>query len=120
MIEGIGTDIIGLDKIGHYSNKNYFVNLVFTKKEIGYARSKKDKVSHFATTFAAKEAIFKALGTGWLNPKEIEIIRDKKGKPKAVLSGGLKRLLKESKIMLSLSYSNEYAVAFAVIKKEKK
>jgi len=119
MIAGIGTDIIELNKIKQYSNKKYFLDKVFTKKEIDYAKAKKNKVHHLATTFAAKEAIFKALGTGWLNPQEIEIIRNKRGEPKAILSGKLKEILKNRNIMLSLSYSNNYAVAFVVIRKKK-
>jgi len=118
MIDGIGTDIIGLEKIKQYSNKKYFLDKVFTKKEIDYAKSKKDRISHLATTFVAKESIFKALGTGWLDPKEIEIIRNKNGEPKAILSGKLKKILKNKDIMLSLSYSNSYAVAFAIIRKK--
>jgi len=120
MIQGIGTDIIGLEKIKQYSNKKYFLDKVFTKKEIDYAKAKKDKISHLATTFVAKEAIFKALGTGWLDPKDIEIIRNKNGEPKVILSGKLKKNLKNKDVMLSLSYSNNYAVAFVIIKKEKK
>jgi holo-[acyl-carrier protein] synthase len=115
MIKGIGTDIIELKKIKSYSKKKYFLDRVFKKKEIEYAKKDKNYIMHLATTFAAKEAIFKALGTGWLNPKEIEIIR-KKGKPKAVISGSLKKIIKKNKIMLSLSCSDNYAVAFAIIK----
>ena len=119
-VVGIGTDIVELEKISRYSNKKSFLNKVFTKNEIEYAKSKKNKIPHLATAFAAKEAVFKALGTGWINPKDIEIIRNKKGKPKAVISGDLKKYLKNKNVMLTLSYSNHYAVAFAVIKKEDK
>ena len=112
MIKGIGTDIIELNKIRQY-NKKYFLDKVFTKKEIDYARG---RACHLATTFAAKEAIFKAMGKGWLNPKEIEIVRDKKGKPGAIISGELKKKIKNRKIMLSLSCTDEYAVAFAILK----
>jgi holo-[acyl-carrier protein] synthase len=112
MINGIGTDILELDKIRQYSDKKYFLDKVFTKKEIDYA---KNNIAHLATTFAAKEAIFKALGKGWLEPKEIEIIRNKNGKPRAIFSGSLKKMLKNKEIMINLSYSKNYAVAFAVV-----
>jgi len=120
MIKGVGTDILELEKIKRYSQQKSFINKVFTQKEIAYAENKKNKISHLATAFAAKEAVFKAFGAKWFNPKEIEIIRNKKGEPKAILSGNLKKLLKNDKVMLSLSYSDNYAIAFAIINKEKK
>lgn len=116
MIKGVGTDIIEIEKIKQHSAKKYFLDKVFTKNEIKYARSKKNKkAEHLATTFAAKEAIFKALGTGWLNPQEIEIKRNKKSEPEVIFSGKLKEKLKHNKIMISLSYSNSHAIAFAVV-----
>lgn len=118
MISGIGTDIVELEKINRYSRQESFLNKVFTKREIEYCKS--NGIEHFATTFAAKEAIFKALGTGWLDGKEIEIIRNKRGRPNAVINGNLKKILNSKDIMLSLSYTKSYAVAFAIIKKKKK
>lgn len=118
MIKGIGTDIIELKKIRHHSQNLPFLNKVFTKNEVSYAKKKKDPVPHLATTFAAKEAIFKAMGTGWLNGQNIEIVRNKSGKPKALINGKLKKILKNSQILLSLSYNSHSAVAFAVIKKK--
>jgi len=113
MIKGIGTDIVEIQKIRDYSVRPEFLNKVFTKKEIEYA---KKEISHLATTFAAKEAIFKALGTGWTDGKKIEIVRSKNGKPKAVIKGDLKKLINGKNVLLSLSYTSSYAVAFAVIK----
>jgi len=113
MIKGIGTDIVELDKIKQYSDKKYFLDKIFTKKEIDYA---KNNIAHLATTFAAKEAIFKALGKGFFDPMEIEIKRKKSGKPCAIVSGKMKKKLKSRKIMLSLSYTDNYAVAFAMLK----
>ena len=112
MITGIGTDIVELEKIRQYSDKKYFLDKVFTKKELYYADG---SAAHLATTFAAKEAVFKALGTGWLNPKDVEIIRDKKGKPKVIISNSLRKSIKNKKIELSLSFSDNYAIAFVVI-----
>ena len=114
-MKGIGTDIIEIERVKHHSNNKAFIEKIFTEKEIRYAKSKKDFVSHLATTFAGKEAVFKALGTGWTDGKEIEILRNKAGVPKAKVHGKLKNKLKEKKIRLSLSYTKDYAVAFAVI-----
>ena len=119
MIVGIGTDIIEIEKIKRYSQRQSFLDNVFTPKEIDYAKNKKDLVSHLATTFAAKEAVFKALGTGWIDGKEIEVVRAKDGQPKVILSGASKKVLGDNEILLSLSYSNLSAIAFVMIKKKK-
>ena len=112
-MKGIGTDIIELSKIKSYSGKKYFLEKIFTKNELEYS---KGNIAHLATTFAAKEAVFKALGKGWLDPMEIEIRRGRSGKPGAVFLGKLKKKLGNRKIMLSLSYTKNYAVAFAIVK----
>lgn len=105
----IGIDIVELRDIeqiisGTYGNA--FINKVFTKKEINYC---KGRIEHFATTFAAKEAVFKALGTGWLDGKDVEILREASGKPVVKT-----KLSKE--VALSLSFTKNYAVAFALVK----
>ena len=111
---GIGTDIVELEKIKHHSKRSCFMSKVFTDKEIEYFRKKKN-IAHIGTTFAAKEAVFKAIGTGWTDGKEVEILRNRNGKPDVRLYGKLKNKLKEKEIMISLSYTKDYAVAFAVI-----
>jgi holo-[acyl-carrier protein] synthase len=117
VIDGIGTDIISFDKIRRYCGKKYFLERIFTKRERDYTESKHDRLAHLAATFAAKEAVFKALGTGWRDPQNIEIIRNKSGKPEVRISGRLKRLMKNRKALVSLSYCSNFAVAFAAIKK---
>ena len=119
MIKGIGTDIVEIEKIKNHSQKKSFLKKVFTNKEINYAKKKKDLVSHLATTFAAKEAVFKALGTGWIDGKLVEVVREKSGKPSIILHGKVREMMKDSQLSLSLSYSNNYALAFAIIEKKK-
>lgn len=68
-----------------------------------------------ATAFVGKEAVFKALGIEYFEPKEIEILRDENGKPSAVLSGKTKELVGDKKIELSLSFTDDNAVGFAVV-----
>jgi len=118
MTIGVGTDIIEIKTIKQYLTKKYFLDKVFTKNEIDYAKKRdkgKRKAEHLATTFAAKEAIFKALGTGWLNPQEIEIKRNKKQEPKVIILGKLGAKFKHKKISVSLSFSSSHAIAFAVV-----
>ena len=108
--KGAGVDIVELEKLGSYTKRKDFLDKVFTKRELLYAREKdggKRMIEHLATTFAAKEAVFKALGKKFFNPRDIEILRDRNGAP--YVSGN-------KKVILSLSYSNKHAVAFAVLK----
>lgn len=92
MIAGLGIDIIEVARIAEKIEKeNGFRELVFSAREIAYCESKAHKHEHYAARFAAKEAFFKALGTGWLNGtafNEVEIINNSLGKPEIVLLGG--------------------------------
>ena len=76
--------------------------------------------------FAAKEAVMKALGTGW-NEKvswlDIEIVNSETGSPAINLSGGAKKLAKELKvnnICLSLAHEKGYALAFVILESNRK
>jgi holo-[acyl-carrier protein] synthase len=115
----MGIDVVELKKARHHSKNRPFIENVFTEKEILYFKSKKDPLPHIATTFAAKEAVFKALGTGWDDGKEVEITRNKKNKPNVTLKGKLKKLSKNKKIFVSLSYSSSFAVAVALVENKK-
>ncbi|MBW3015642.1 holo-ACP synthase [Candidatus Woesearchaeota archaeon] len=109
----IGVDIVEIGRIKRYAQKKYFLQKICTKKELEYCKGKPE---HIATTFAAKEAVFKALGTGILEPKSVEIVRNKNGKPLVMLSKQLRKLIKNKKVELSLSFSDNYAVAFALVR----
>lgn len=91
MIAGLGIDIIEVSRIAEKIEKdNGFRELVFSANEIVYCESKTHKYEHYAARFAAKEAFFKALGTGWLNGtafNEVEIINNELGKPEIALLG---------------------------------
>lgn len=124
MIFGIGIDIIEVARIQKQidSESNSFLKKIFTDKEIEYCESKiKNKAQNFAARFAAKEAFFKALGTGWrdgLSWKDVEIENDELGKPNILLSGKSKKNIQEndiSKIHISLSHIREIAVAVVIL-----
>jgi len=124
MIIGLGTDLIEIERIEQSISKNpEFQKLVFSSSEIAYCESKKNKFEHYAARFAAKEAFFKALGTGWLQGtqfNEVEIINDEAGKPMLILSGETKTTLSSwgiSKILVSLSHIKAIASAVVIIEK---
>ncbi len=120
MIIGIGTDIIEIARVAKAIEKIEFVNKVFTAHEIAYCESKK-KAENFAARFAAKEAFFKAMGTGWrdgMSILEVEIQNDDLGKPSIVLSGVCLAKFEAAggkKIHLTLSHNKDSAIAFVVL-----
>lgn len=112
---GVGTDIENVDrfrKLDRNKNSN-FLNRVFTKKEMDYSFSKAKPYQHLAARYAGKEAVVKALssiGKRNIDYKDIEILNSENGIPKVNLNynGSLK-------VYISLSHSNDRALAFAVI-----
>lgn len=122
MIFGIGTDIIEVHRMKRELEKDIgFRESIFTKEEIDYCDSMKSFAQNYAARFAAKEAFFKAIGTGWqggLTFKDIEILRDELGKPEIRLSGKTKDYCDQKGLrnfQVSLSHIKEYAVAFITI-----
>lgn len=119
MIAGIGTDIVETDRIAKAIQKEQgFRELVFSKNEIDYCESKADKYQHYAARFAAKEAFFKALGTGWKNGTsfhEVEILNSSTGKPEILLLGETAQTVGVVKAQVSLSHIKSLAIAMVVI-----
>jgi holo-[acyl-carrier protein] synthase len=115
MILGVGVDIIEIERVAEIIEQygQRFYNKVFTDEEVMYCLSKAKPAQHFAARFAAKEAFSKAIGTGLgkgLMLKDIEIIRNKNGKP----SIKTKRIIHD-KIMLSISHSDRYVIAVCIV-----
>ena len=122
MIFGIGTDMIEVERVAIKIGKNAgFKELVFSLKEIAYCEAKTNKYEHYAARFAAKEAFFKALGTGWINGtalNEIEILNEEMGKPAISFLGETAlsvAAMNLGKIAVSLSHLKSIAVAFVII-----
>ncbi len=124
MIAGVGTDLIEIARVQRAIEKNpRFVERVYTAQEIVYCRRKKNPWQSYAARFAAKEAVSKALGTGigsvgWT---DIEILNTKNGQPLVSLHGKAQQLAVERNIQqvhVSLSHSEAYAMATAVLEGE--
>lgn len=95
----------------------HFLNRLFSAREQDYCYKFKDPVPHFAGRFAAKEAIAKALGTGFgaeLSWYDIEIIPDEHGKPNVYLSETAKQRFHNPRILVSISHSASHATAVAI------
>ena len=99
---------------------DHFLRHVFTEHEILYSSTKKRSVEHFAGRWAAKEAMLKAIGTGWISGitwKDVEIRNDGRGKPSIELSGGAKKFADKlgiTEIHLSISHCTTHAIAQVV------
>ena len=116
----IGVDIVEIERIKRYLNKNEnFLKKLFTEKEIELFREKGYAPQTIAGNFAAKEAISKSLGLGirGYNFKDIEILRDKLGKPIVKTHNNLEKISKNYNILeikVSISHGKDYAVANAI------
>ena len=92
-ILGIGTDIIECPRIGKMveNHGELFLRRVYTDREIRFCQSRKHAIEHFAGLWAAKEAILKALGSGWSQGvawTDIEVRQARRGPRPSVLVAG--------------------------------
>jgi holo-[acyl-carrier protein] synthase len=123
MITGIGTDIAEVERVAEKIKKeNGFRELIFTPHEIAYCEKQGAKYESYAVRFAAKEAMLKALGTGWgngsVNFDEIEVRNNEVGKPEIYLIGNAAvqyERLHIKKIFVSLSHIKTTAIAMVVV-----
>ena len=120
MIRGIGVDIVDIERVRALvdAEGDRFLNKVFTSTEIAYCNGKARRHQHFAARFAAKEAVSKALATGWAGDfrwKDVEVTNDPTGQPRISLHGQLRERIGSARIQISLSHADNHVVAMAVI-----
>lgn len=119
MILGVGTDLCRVDRMARAMKNPRFLDRMYTLNE--RARLEKlcaeRKLERVAGMFAAKEAVAKALGTGFagFGFADVEILSDDSGRPVAHLHGGARALAGDAVVHLSISHDGGMAVAFAVI-----
>ena len=124
MIAGIGTDIIEVERVASKIEKgNGFRELVFSQNEIQYCESKAHKYEHYAARLAVKEALAKALGTGWpegTNINEAEVLNDEKGKPFLNFVGETAAIISAMNFTafhVSISHTNSMATAIVIVER---
>ncbi len=117
MILGIGVDITEVNRLKKAVEKwgAAFLSRVFTEEELTNAKTRGSLYQHLAGRFAAKEAIFKALGDANLSWKDVEILNDKEGKPRCKI---LNSRGKGADVIVSISHVKNYAVANAIVTKK--
>jgi holo-[acyl-carrier protein] synthase len=121
-ILGIGTDITECLRIAQMIERHgeLFITRVYTPQEIQYCQSRKQSTQHFAGRWAAKEAVLKAVGTGWrrgISWRDVEIRNQPGGKPGVTLYGGVRDVADElgvGQILISISHCRSHATAYAL------
>jgi holo-[acyl-carrier protein] synthase len=123
MIIGTGVDVVEIPRIRKITERltDRFILRVFTPSEQQYCRAYRDPAPYFAVRFAAKEALFKALGTGWAKGvtwQDAEVLRERQDVPIMVLHGEALRLSEAKgakKVHLSMSHSDLWAIATVIL-----
>lgn len=124
MALGAGIDIIAISRMQSVlanSGAQAFLRKVYTPAERERVEQRPDSVVYLAKLFAAKKAIFKSFGiagTADVRFSDIEIQDGEAGEPLAVLSGRFAELARQrgvGRVLVSLSYDGDYAVALAVL-----
>ncbi len=118
-VKGLGHDLIEISRIRHSVEKHgaHFLDRLFTQKEQEYCRKFEDPVPHFAGRFAAKEAIAKALGTGFgadVGWHDLEVLNDERGKPVVRVSDALAEKFGDVHLLVSISHAADHASAVAI------
>ena len=114
---GTGVDITEVGRIRRAVEKwgEDFLKRIFTNVEIKNAKAKTSFYQHLAGRFAAKEAIFKAVGDNQLSWQDLQIHNDQEGKPVCIFLNGKG---KDINVHISISHVKTYAVANAVVTKK--
>lgn len=121
-IVGTGIDIVECLRIAQMIERHgeLFITRVYTDIEIEYCTTRKAATQHYAGRWAAKEAVLKALGTGWrrgIGWRDIEIRNDHSGAPTVKLRGGARDVMERAGIKtmhVSISHCRSFAVAYVV------
>lgn len=123
MIIGIGTDIASIGRFQENIDKhgNRFVDKILSESEKPSYEQSNQKAQFLASRFAAKEALAKALGTGFrdgLIMPDIAILSNLIGRPYFQLSGKadvIAHMLGVKELHLSLTHEKDFALAFVVL-----
>ena len=121
-IMGIGTDITECLRIARMIERHgeLFLARVFTPGELHYCQNRKQATQHFTGRWAAKEAVLKALGTGWrqgISWRDVEILNEPGGRPAVHVHGGAREACAQmgiTQVLVSISHCHTHATAYAI------
>jgi len=117
-----GIDIVEIDRLEEVIVRRgeRFLDRVFTPAERAYCSARPRPVMHYAGRFAVKEAVLKAIRTGWVQGigwRDIEVEIGEMGEPSVHLTGGAlarAEAMGIEAIHISISHTEHHAVASAV------
>jgi holo-[acyl-carrier protein] synthase len=126
MIVGIGLDLVKIARVQALAERwrERFLERLYTESERRYCFERAAPYASMAARFAVKEAVLKALGTGWsagIRWVDIQVLNDAQGRPVATADGRVGALLREAGVTgihVSVSHDADYAVAQAILTKE--
>ncbi|MFW6161144.1 MAG: holo-ACP synthase [Planctomycetota bacterium] len=118
----VGVDLVEIDRLEEVMERRgeRFTSKVFTPAERAYCGERPRPVIHFAGRFAVKEAVLKALRTGWVKGiswQDVEVETGSNGEPVATLTGGARERADAMGLQglhISIAHTEHYAVATAV------
>jgi holo-[acyl-carrier protein] synthase len=126
MIVGTGVDIAETARIEQAFAKHgaRFSRRIYSPTEIAYCEKFKNRAERYTGHFAAKEAAFKALGTGWregVRWLDVEVTHRPSGQPELLLNGRAQELAQQLKVTrsaVSISHSDRYVVAQVILESD--
>jgi len=122
VIIGLGTDIVEIARIASMIERHgeSFVGRIYTDEEALYCQKRKHSYEAYAGRWAAKEAVMKVLGTGFIKGvgwQDIEVLPERSGRPLVTLRGGARERAERmgiSEILITISHCKAYATATAI------
>lgn len=114
----IGVDLVEVDRFARALRRwPRLLERVFTERELDACLDSRNADHRLAARFAAKEAVFKALGDGWprLPYTEVEVLTPDDGAPALQLFGRAAALANRRACALSLAHDGGFAIAGVVI-----
>ena len=122
MIVGVGIDLVEINRFKSALKRHgdRLLKKIFTENERRYCESRLNRLAHYTARFAAKEAVLKALGTGWsggIKWTDVDVIHVKTGEVKAQLEGVARHVAEEKgvkRVQISISHTDRYATAVAI------
>lgn len=117
----VGVDLVSVQRVTSLLAQPDVAGEVFTARELRYAAGRRRRGEHLAARFAAKEAVFKALGTGLsggVGWRDVEVVNAASGRPRLRLSGAAEAIagcFDVRSMEISLSHLDGVALAFVVL-----
>src|SRR5437016_14009899 len=108
----VGVDIVEIKRLARQAHNPRFLKRVFTPEEVAYCSGRRHAAQHYAVRFAAKEAVWKAVGNRKLLHRDIQVWNRPDGKPEIRFPAPFTKLAR--RVAISLSHGRDYAVAMAI------